>query len=368
MSNPRFGIYVSPLGMNWGTPTQNSSINGNSTNTRSDVSAIVDDVIGEIGSTSTYQFTDIFLWLIHYPSPSSPYGKSHPTYLTWNGTPFEGYTTPSGDEWGLTPGLPSKFKTLRDAGVNLLVSIGGWNGADNFAKIKQAGIRDFVIYLTEGILEPYNLNGINIDLEPGDEGPGWSAVYQEYGQTIVDLSNALAAKGYVVTHTPANGLSTQFYSQSCPGLANDQPILEATYVNGKQSISYLNVQYYAGGDPLGTSTGVQDYIALANTLAGIQNSTGVNNPAEFLMAGFSPCIQDPNYPSGSEPLSGTPPQSASCPSQTVVLDFLQQLATTYSGGFGGAFYWIYQYYNAQQAGKANQASAWEQMASAIGQS
>lgn len=366
MTTSRFGIYVGPLSLNAGTPSLNSPINGNPVSTAAEVSATIDEITTQLqGAAATYSFTDIFLWLFHFPDSGSPFATTNPHTLTWNGTPIVPLTDSKGNLWELSPDLPAKLKSLRGAGMNLLASFGGWDGAGVFETIEQIGIDPFVAYLEASLFEPYGINGINVDLEASDSNPDWSAYYRKFGQTIVDLSNAVAAKGYVVTHTPASGLSTSFYVDGCPGLSGEQPILEATFQNGVQSISYLNVQYYAGGDPQGTSRGVTDFEGLVGSLAAIEQKTGITNAAEFLMAGFSPCIQDPSYPSGSEPLDSPPPSSKSCPSPTVVMDFLHQVAAAYPSGFGGTFYWIYQYYNPVQPGFANQISAWTQMDSAI---
>ncbi len=366
MASSRFGIYVGPLSLNAGTPSLNQPINGNSVSTSAEVEAAIDEITSQLqGSGASYRFTDLFLWLFHFPDSNSPFFHSNPHTLTWNGTPMVPLTDSSGNLWELSPALPGKLQGLRNEGMNLLVSLGGWDGAGVFDTIEQIGIDTFVCYLETDVFGPYHMNGINIDLEASDSNGNWAHYYRKYGQTIVDLSNAVAAKGYVVTHTPANGLSTSFYVDSCPGLPGNQPILEATFQNGVQSIAYLNVQYYAGGDPYGASQGVASYNSLVSSLASIGPKTGISDAADFLMAGFSPCIADPQYPAGNEPLVGPAPGTRSCSSPTVVMDFLHQVARAHPAGYGGNFYWLYQLYNTSQDGYTNQVSAWNEMGSAI---
>lgn len=366
MASSRFGIYVGPLSLNAGTPSLNQPINGNPVSTGAEVSAAIDEITTQLlGSKGIYQFTDLFLWLFHFPDSGSPFYTTNPHTLTWNGTPVVPLTDSSGDLWELSPELPGKLQCLRDAGMNLLISLGGWDGSGVFDTIEQIGIDSFVDDLENQLFGPYHMNGINIDLEASDSNGNWAHYYQKYGQTIVDLSNAVASRGYVVSHTPAAGLSTSFYVSSCPGLPGDQPILEATYQNGQQSIAYLNVQYYAGGDPYGASQGVAAYNNLVSSLAAIGSKTGITNAAEFLMAGFSPCVADPQYPAGSEPLVGPAPGTKHCSSPTVVMDFLRQVAQDHPAGYGGTFYWLYQLYNPSQNGYNNQGRAWKEMASAI---
>lgn len=363
MTTPRFGLYSGTLSLNAGTPSQNGSMNGNPASTSAEVEAIIDSVITQLeGAPGKYQFTDIFLWLFHFPDTNSPFYTSNPTTLTWNGVPITPLTTTSGDLWELSQKLPAKFAKLRAADMNLLVSIGGWEGSDVFKTIQSMGVSVFVDQLENDFFKVYNANGINIDLEPGQQGESWSSVYQTYGQLIVDLSNEVAARGYVVSHTPANGLSTSFYVDSCPGLANNQPILEATYNGTTQSVDYLNVQYYAGGDPHSTSGAETAYESLASSLQNISSQTGISDAAAFLMAGYSPKVQDPTYPAGSQPLTGGSPSI-----EVVIVPALQALAAKNPGCFGGSFAWIEGYYNPSQQGFSSQLDGWGQMAKASGQ-
>ncbi len=363
MTTLRFGLYSGTLGLNAGTPSENGDQNGNPASTSADIDTIIDSVIQQLeGASGKYEFTDIFLWLFHFPDTNSPFYTSNPDTLTWNGVPITPLTTTSGDVWELSQKLPAKFAQLRAAGMNLLVSIGGWEGSDVFKTIQTMGVSKFVDQLENDFFKAYNANGINIDLEPGQQGESWSSVYQTYGQLIVDLSNEVASRGYVVSHTPANGLSTSFYVSSCPGLPNDQPILEATYNGSTQSVDYLNVQYYAGGDPQSTPGAESAYNNLVSSLQSISGQTGISDAAAFLMAGFSPEIQDPNYPAGSQPLTGGSPSS-----QVVIVPVLQALAAKYPGCFGGSFAWIEGYYNPSQPGFSSQLDGWAQMAQASGQ-
>ena len=360
--SPRFGIYLRPLSLNAGTPSLNGTLNGNSAHTLEEVNTIIDNVIDQIqGSPGKYQFTDIFLWLFGFPTERSPFVTDHPHVLTWNGIPITPLIAPSGQLWELSPTLPDKFQELRSVGINLLVSLGGWEGSGVFGTIREIGVQSFVTYLEENFFIPYHVNGVNLDLE-GAPDLSWFDAYQQHSQTIVDLSNEIASRGYVVTHTPANGLSTSFYVDSCPGLPNNQPILEATYNGGTQSISYLNVQYYAGGNAGNTPKTVADYEALVHAVQIIGSQTGITNAEHFIMAGFWPIIGDPQHPAGRQPLKGGDPQT-----QVVVLEVLKGLSAKYPKGIGGAFQWIYEYYNRHQKGYANQIRAWTKMTQAIRQ-
>ncbi len=359
MSTSRFSIYFGPLSLNYGTPSVNKPVHGNAVNTQALIDTAIDNMFADL---MTSPITDITLWLMHFPDASSPF-ISQPDLLTINGVPIVPTETPNGDFWSLPPKLPAKIQALRAAGKNVVASMGGYDGSGTFKQIAKIGVDKFIQQLETQLFKPYNVNGLDIDLEAGSN-ISWYDAYKENAATVVELSNKLAAAGYVVTHAPAYQLSTSFYTDSCPGLPNDMPILQATYNSktGQQAVSWLNTQFYAGGDPYtsqGAITGFEDMVA---ALSSQTDKTGIDKPENFLLAGFWPKVEDPEYPSGTQPVSGNVPLDQS---PTVVENALNGLKKKYPDGYGGTFDWLYQYFTSSQQGHKSQQHDWQVMSDAL---
>lgn len=361
MANARFGLYYGSLGLNYGTPVNNKPVHGNAVNTQALVDTAIDNMIADVLNSP---ITDLMVWLLHFPDSGSPF-VNDPNMLVLNGIPVVPAKAPNGDLWSLSPNLPAKIGKLRAAGKNVVVSMGGWDGSGTFGQIASIGVDAFITQLETQVFKPYNINGLDIDLEGGST-IGWGQAYQQYSPVIVELSLKLASRGYVVTHAPAFGLSTGFYTSNCPGLPNNQPILEATYdaSTGKNAISWLNVQFYAGGNPWNSQAAVSGYEGMVNTLKPLAAKTGISSPEQILLAGFQPCVDDPTYGSGSQRLTDS---CSKCnPAvDTVVMDALNGIAAQYPSGYGGTFDWLYQYFVNNQDGYASQQNNWTTMATAL---
>ncbi len=359
MLKSRFSIYFGPFSLNYGTPSENKAVNGNAVDTQALIDTAIDNMFADLMAAP---ITDVTLWLMHFPQTTSPFANQ-PDLLTINGVPIVPTKTAGGDIWSLSPNLPQKIQALRTAGKNVVASMGGYDGSSTFQQIAKIGVDNFIQQLETQLFKPYHVNGLDIDLEAGST-ISWYDAYKNNAATVVELSNKLAAAGYVVTHAPAYDLSTSFYTDSCPGLPNDMPILQATY-NAKvqqQAIKWLNTQFYAGGDPSSSQGAITGFETMVNKLAPQAANTGITNPQEFLLAGFWPKVDDPKYPSGTQPVEGNTPLNQP---PTVVVNALNGLKAKYPSGYGGTFDWLYQYFISSQQGYKSQLHDWNVMSGGL---
>lgn len=209
--------------------------------------------------------------------------------LSYNGNPRSAFAA----------GVPASLAHLR-AGFGerkrLLLSIGGWNHAQTFEAIRSAGVPAFVRQLSEEIVTPLGLQGIDLDLEPGVGGiEQWFGVHHEYGKTVVELTNEYkrAHPSHVVTHAPIAPVAADLYAKptALPGLPHG--LLAGTRTGDKNNIGWLNVQLYEGGEIAGGDIAGFYRESLMKPLVAMRTQTGIARPLHFLTPLFEPAAKQP---------------------------------------------------------------------------
>lgn len=139
---------------------------------------------------------------------------------------------------GTVPAVPDggKLRSLVSQGhangVQILISVGGWNNGDDSAiesMAAQAATRSTFVSNMIGIVQEYDLDGVDMDWEfpdPGASGDNYTALMRE-------LSDALHSRGKLLTAAVVSGSSTAH---------GVQPAVFG-YVD------FLNIMLYDGGDP-----------------------------------------------------------------------------------------------------------------------
>ena len=188
--------------------------------------------------------------------------------------------------------LRTGFATRR----RIQISIGGWGHTPTFAAIRSAGVPAFVRQLTEEVITPLGLDGIDLDLEPqkGDL-ENWIAVHRDYGKVIVDLTNEYKRvhPTHLVTHAPISPVVAEIYMKpsSIPDLKGN--LLQATRTPQGNNIDWLNVQFYEGGVvPQGSIADFYRTI-LAGPLFSMHDQVGISQPLHFLTPTFEPQAKQP---------------------------------------------------------------------------
>jgi len=267
-------------------------------------------ILTTIQSTVTALGATSFNVFINFSLGASIDSSNNVTF-TFNGTTIA----------DLYPNLSSEFLTL--SGTNdsmILISLGGWAAEGDFAALQQyqnnVGSAGQLIF--DQVIQPLGLNGLDIDLEASGT-ISWQQSYQDYGGLIATITNDLAALGCIVTHVPPSGVANEYYINGDP--SNGIPsIVQACQTSTGNNISWLNIQFYGGGE-VGDEKATEDYYNayLLSPLTQL-DLTGVN-PNTFLVAGF-----DAN-PSADQDL-------------TFITDVLSNLTQT-NGSVGGCFVWNY---------------------------
>lgn len=221
--------------------------------------------------------------------------------LTYNGVPF-----------ARLPGqLPHELRRLRvgyPVRKRLLLSLGGWGNAGSFAAIRAVGVESFLRQLDEEAVGPLGLAGLDLDLEPGtvaeNTASGWRAVHEEFGATLVGITNGYRARhpDHYVTHAPIASVAAGLYARDAGLKAAPGGLFTACRrPGGGNNISWLNVQFYEAGDPLSAKApAIWGQPARAETIAGFyqsellqpllaaRGSNGLEHPAQALAPGFEP--------------------------------------------------------------------------------
>lgn len=197
------------------------------------------------------------------------------------------------------PGIAELLARLRSGygtQKRIQISIGGWGHTPTFAAIRSVGVAAFVRQLTEEVIVPLGLDGIDLDLEPQQGGlENWRSVHQEYGSTLVDLTNAYKRlhPRHLVTHAPISGMAAEMYVKPAeiPGVGGS--LLEATRGPQGNHIDWLNVQFYEGGQV--TEGSIADYYRakLAGPLWEQRDRFGIMQPLHFLTPTFEPAAKQP---------------------------------------------------------------------------
>lgn len=198
---------------------------------------------------------------------------------------------------------PLALKRLRDAGKTLLISIGGWGNAADFAAIRQAGVERFLDALDEQIIGPLSLAGIDLDLEPGelaDNTPaGWRRVNAEYGATLVALTNGFMRRHPrgLVTHAPIASVAATLYARDgrLPGVPGGY-FAACRGAQGNR-LAWINIQLYEAGNLFDGVVKYPGGIAnfwkrdLLDPLHAAAHENGLLDPASVLLPGFEPHLQ-----------------------------------------------------------------------------
>lgn len=196
-------------------------------------------------------FTTVILWALHVQEN----GDFH-----YNNTPIvQGGTFASG--YSYLPALVSALKT--GSSVNqVLFSLGGW-GVGDFQNMTN------LIATPQGqqtLLDNFSalVKALAIDGFDFDNEEGYSS---SFADTIVWLTNHLSSSfDSIITYCPYTAMS--FWVDQCLGAVYQQ--------NGKQLVSWFNLQCYAGG--AGNNP--------ADWVSAVASGYGISNPNAFIVPGF----------------------------------------------------------------------------------
>ena len=151
--------------------------------------------------------------------------------------------------------------------------------------------------LTEEIIQPLGLDGIDIDLEPEQGGlENWMGVHRDYGEnTIVELTNEYKRvhPTHLVTHAPISPVAAGMYVQAVAEDGLKTSLLEGTRTSHGNNVDWLNVQFYEGG--IVGEGSIADYYRtqLAGPLKDKANQFGISRPLHFLTPTFEPQAKQP---------------------------------------------------------------------------
>lgn len=189
------------------------------------------------------------------------------------------------------PGLLARLRSGFSVQKRLMLSIGGWQQVSTFEAIRSVGVPKFIRQLTEEVIAPLGLEGIDLDLEPQTGGiDHWMAVHHEYGKTLVDLTNEYKRlrPAHLVTHAPLSVVAAKLYAKATPVEGLPEGLLAATRGPHGNNVDWLNVQFYEGG--IVENGDIAGYYrdSLAGALTTIKMQTGIANPLHFFMPLFEP--------------------------------------------------------------------------------
>lgn len=392
MSTVRFAIYANdPFGLNYYSPQYNTANTADKTY-EGNVLLTQDAVDAAIATTTQMlvnaPFTDILMGFFGLANTvsSSPWYQYPTPVITWNGVPITQINTPSGwstpnQPWGIAPSVAQSLQQIAQSGKNLIASM--QNVADLIYIQNNWSVADFYTAFSEQVMVPLHFSGLDLDME---------SQWDTYATVLIDLSNTFAQNGYLVTHAPYGYLDCSspygmlsFYLCQEQGQPSTPLVGQTVIQNGSgqnvNTISWLNNQYYSGGDQGDAANTVSQYIVAANAAAAIPNA-GIANPNYFCLAGFAPTICDPQYELWNQFMSKEAEHdcqngSIQCdpcnnPSEVYVMDAVNGLVNHFGkdasglAQFGGVFIYSYRYYNATQTGYTYQVSMWNTIATALG--
>ncbi len=412
MPNVRFAIYANaPFGLNYYSPQNNLAnaagqlYQGNNLRTQEAVTQAIDYATEMLAAGP---FTDIIFsgFRIANATANSPwYQSTNPPFITWNNIPVAPMDTPSSfkdpnQKWGLAPNLAASLQRLKTngKGKRLLASFASGtdlsfinDSSNNFS------VTDFYNAFAQSFMQQYGFDGVDFDMESN---------YSEYPQLLAQLSNEFGSKSKLVSHAPYgqgtfpcgqfSGDMMGYYvcplsSQSSTPIVGNTVITDPANSNKQiNSISWLNVQLYSGGNQ-GTASGAQTYYEHAITALNNISPSGISDANYFLLAGFAPIICDPDYTLWNQSLDKDAGANTCTGSQqtdwhnnnetaVVVMDaingLVKQFGTDKSGQakFGGVFLYSYRYYSPDspyspgqpQPGYTYQVKTWKQIGAALG--
>jgi hypothetical protein len=205
----------------------------------------------------------------------------------------------------LPAGLGRELRRLRRgfaARKRVMISLGGWGSSATFAAIRSAGVERFLEQFDREFVTPLGLEGIDLDLEPStvaeNTPAGWRAVHEEYGATLVALTNGYKARhpDHDVSHAPIASVAAALYARDGGLRSVGGSFFEATRTARGNNLSWLNVQFYEAGDPkFGLDAGAKParipefyQRELLVPLWRARAATGIARPWERLVPGFEP--------------------------------------------------------------------------------
>jgi Glycosyl hydrolases family 18 len=207
--------------------------------------------------------------------------------------------TYNGNSFPLAPEVPALLRQLRSGFAQrkrILLSIGGWKHKPTFDAIRSFGVPAFVRQLSDQVITPLNLDGIDVDLEPQKGGQDqWMAVHAEHARTIADLTNEYKRvhPTHIVTHAPISMVAAQLYAKPAPLPGLPDGLLAATRSAQGNNIDWLNVQFYEGGAVENGDIAGFYADSFAVPLLKIQTQTGISRPLDFLIPLFEPAAKQP---------------------------------------------------------------------------
>lgn len=209
--------------------------------------------------------------------------------LSYNGNDFSSLTSTAAASLAqLRTGFPQRKRVM--------LSIGGWNHTPTFSAIRSAGVSAFVRQLSDQVIAPLGLDGIDLDLEPTRGGlDQWIGVHREYGSLLVDLTNEYkrAHPAHLVTHAPISPIAAELYANNAALPGVERGLLAGTRAPRGNNIDWLNVQLYEGGAVAdGDISGFYRDSLVKPLLAGRQ-ATGVASPLHFCTPLFEPEARQP---------------------------------------------------------------------------
>ena len=243
----------------------------------------------------------------------------------------------------LSPRLSEILRRLQGGGIRkILLSIGGWQSANTFAVIRSTGIPAFVQQLTQQVITPLGLDGIDLDLEPMQGGlDQWMATYREHGATLALLTNEYKRihPSHIVSHSPIAPVAAELYAKNVAMDDLRDGFLSSTRtMHGSNNINWLNVQLYEGGAVVGGDIATYYKESLVQPLLPLRKKTGIQHPLDFLQPTFQPLSK--------------PPQSMEFCRQALI-EINARCATLQGGRLQGVSLWEYKQIAAE-------ISAWSQ--------
>lgn len=224
--------------------------------------------------------------ILSFVQASASNGKLN---LSYNGNAFSSFAPE-------IPAMLARLRTGFGTRKRILISIGGWASAPNFAAIQSFGAAAFVRQLTDEVIVPLGLDGIDLDAEP-TKGclDQWMGVQREYGSTLVEITNEYKRlhPAHIVTHAPVSSVAAEIYAKGVPlpGLKNS--LLQATRTPHGNNVNWLNVQFYEGGLVEGGDIAGFYRDSLAAPLLALRGKAGIERPLHFLTPTFEPEAKQP---------------------------------------------------------------------------
>lgn len=206
----------------------------------------------------------------------------------------------NGNAFGaLSPEFSTALARLRSghgARKRLMMSVGGWASVSNFEAVRSFGVPAFVRQLTDEVVGPLGIEGIDLDPEPNKGGMDqWMQVHREYGKMLAELTNEYKRvhPTHLVTHAPIAQVAAEFYAGRAVPTGATADLLQATRTKTGNNLDWLNVQFYEGGQIENGDIAGFYRDSLAGPLLGRRAQTGIADPMSFFTPLFEPEARQP---------------------------------------------------------------------------